>query len=130
MKKIKKKLSKFLIPFLMAVFTFVFFKNIILIGYVPTESMEPTLKSGSYILGNRLYTSLNKGDIIIFYHENQLLVKRIAAIEGEYIEKNGEIMCVPMDHYYVLGDNEENSYDSRYWEKPFIRSEDIIAKLI
>ena len=32
------------------------------------------------------------------------------------------------DCYYVLGDNAENSLDSRYWEEPFVKEDEIVAK--
>ena len=32
------------------------------------------------------------------------------------------------DCYYVLGDNAENSLDSRYCEEPFVKKEKIMAK--
>ena len=32
--------------------------------------------------------------------------------------------------YYVLGDNAENSHDSRYWADPYVSHEDVIAKLL
>ena len=32
--------------------------------------------------------------------------------------------------YYVLGDNAENSHDSRYWADPYVFHEDVIAKLL
>ncbi|WP_418885922.1 S26 family signal peptidase [Enterocloster bolteae] len=28
------------------------------------------------------------------------------------------------------GDNAENSYDSRYWEEPFVKEEDVVARVI
>ena len=31
---------------------------------------------------------------------------------------------------YVLGDNGDNSYDSRYWSDPFVKRETVIAKLL
>lgn len=88
--------------------------------------MEPTLKRGSYIIGCRIYSSLETGDIIIFRHDGKLLVKRIAAVSGDTVEKDGTSMTVPEDCYYVLGDNADNSYDSRYWEEPFVKHEDAI----
>ncbi len=128
MKKIKK--WKWLFPVLITLVTVILLKSVFLFGYVPTASMEPTLPKGSYIMGLRLYTDLEKGDIIIFRHDGKLLVKRIAAVEGEYVERNGEFLLVPKDCYYVLGDNAGNSLDSRYWEEPFVRKVDVIAKLM
>lgn len=92
--------------------------------------MEATLREGSLIFGYRLYGELETGDIIIFEYEDKLLVKRIAACPGETVERNGELLTVPVDCYYVLGDNTENSYDSRYWVDPFISKTAIVAKLI
>ena len=44
----------------------VLFHSIFMLGYVPTESMEPTLETGSLILGLRIFDELETGDIIIF----------------------------------------------------------------
>lgn len=92
--------------------------------------MEPTLHEVSLILGYRLYGELEAGDIIIFEYEGELLVKRITACPGETVEHGGALLTVPADCYYVLGDNAENSYDSRYWEDPFLNRASIVAKLI
>lgn len=119
-----------LIPICVAVLFIIIFKTVFLIGYVPSASMEPTLKKGSIILGVRCYQELGIDDIIIFRHNGQLNVKRIAAIEGESVAVDGKILLVPEDCYYVLGDNMENSYDSRFWEEPFVKRDDIIAKII
>lgn len=128
MKRIKK--WKWLLPVLITLMTVILLKSVFLFGYVPTASMEPTLPKGSYIIGLRLYTDLEKGDIIIFRHDGKLLVKRIAAVGGEYVERNGEFLLIPEDCYYLLGDNAENSLDSQYWEEPFVLGADIVAKLL
>lgn len=128
MKRIKKR--KWLLPVLITLMTVILLKSVFLFGYVPTASMEPTLPKSSYIIGLRLYTDLEKGDIIIFRHDGKLLVKRIAAVEGEYVERNGEFLIIPNGCYYVLGDNAENSLDSRYWEEPFVKEDEIVAKYL
>lgn len=130
MRNLLKKSGKWIIPIIVMLLTFILLKCVFLIGYVPSESMEPTLKRGSYIIGCRIYSSMETGDIIIFRHDGKLLVKRIVAVGGDTVEKNGISMTVPEGCYYVLGDNVDNSYDSRYWENPFVKEEDVVAKLI
>ena len=92
--------------------------------------MEPTLNKGSIILGSRIFKELDAGDIVIFKRNGQLLVKRIAATEGQQVERKGELITVPKDSFYMLGDNESCSYDSRYWEEPFVQKKDVIAKAL
>ena len=121
--------KRFIIPGLILFVIVLAFKYILFIGYVPSESMEPTLKAGSYIIGSRIYGELKTGDIIIFEHDGKMLVKRIAATEGERITENGFTYIVPKDSYFVMGDNRNNSFDSRYWAEPFITSNEIQAKL-
>lgn len=126
----RKNIWIWLIPFLIMAITLILFMEVFLLGYVPTESMEPTLKKDSYIVGTRIFSKLEIGDIIIFNHDGKLLVKRIAAAEAEQIKHNGASLTVPENSYYVLGDNTEHSLDSRYWEDPFVKQEDIVARLI
>ena len=100
------------------------------LGYIPTASMEPTLKKDSFILATRLYKDLDDGDIIVFERDGRLLVKRIKASGGETVIQNGNILVVPESCYYVCGDNTDQSYDSRFWTDPFVRESSIVAKLI
>lgn len=125
-----KKWRAILIPAICLIVTLVLFRVVFLFGYVPTASMEPTLHEGSLILGCRIYGELETGDIIIFEHDGKFLVKRIAACPGDTVERDGELLTVPADCYYVLGDNSENSFDSRYWDDPFVNKAAIAAKLI
>ena len=130
MKLLQKKTWSWLIPLGVTAVTVVILRFVFLFGYVPTESMEPTLEKGSYIVGIRIYGELEVGDIVIFRHDGKLLVKRIAAVGGGQVEHNGVSLTVPEGCYYVLGDNAEYSWDSRYWEEPFVEEKDIVAKML
>ena len=122
--------KRFIIPGLILFVIVLAFKCFPFIGYVPSESMEPTLKSGSYIIGSRIYGELKTGDIIIFEHDGKMLVKRIAATEGERITENGFTYIVPNGRYFVMGDNRNNSFDSRYWAEPFVCKDKVNAKVL
>ena len=92
--------------------------------------MEPTLKTGSVLLGIRIIASIETGDIIVFRHNEKLFVKRVAAVGGDIIEENGQTLTVPAECFYVLGDNTEHSYDSRCWKEPFVERQDVLAVVI
>ena len=119
------------------------FRFVFLLGYVPTASMEPTLPQGSFIWGMRIFDEPEVGDIIVFEKDDALLVKRVAARSGEEVDLSklpymttgpipvwdDPIITVPDECYYVLGDNTQNSWDSRYWEDPFVPYHNVVAKL-
>ena len=116
-----------LIPVFVAALTVVLMKTVFFIGYVPTSSMEPTLKKESIIFGVRVFDDLKTGDIIVFTKDGNVLVKRIAAVAGETITIEGVSYTVPENTFFVLGDNRECSIDSRYWTDPFVKEKEIIA---
>ena len=108
---------------------FVLMKTVFFIGYVPTASMEPTLKKGGLILGTRIFDDLETGDVIVFTKDGMVMVKRIAATAGETITVDGVCYTVPENSYFVLGDNEENSIDSRHWQDAFILKVNVLAQI-
>lgn len=127
-----------------ALFFFCLFRFVFFWGFVPSQSMEPTIPAGSFILGTRLYGKLEVGDIIVFEKDGQYLVKRIVGCPGDSIElkevifmdstippeRGVDSLIVPQECYYVLGDNVQNSIDSRYWDSPFISRNSIIAVIL
>ena len=132
---IEKKIGKrkpfwLLIPVFFVLLIFILFRFVFIIGYVPTESMEPTINKESMILGVRVYGELEVGDIVIFEKDGEFMVKRIAAKGGDTITVDDRVYEVPDGCYFMLGDNKTNSYDSRYWNEPYVKGEKIVAKVI
>lgn len=144
MKRIWRRVKPWMIPVGLTLLIYLLLRFVFLIGYVPTPSMEPTLPEESFIFGIRVFSELKTGDIVVFEKDGVLLVKRIAGCPGDQIDltkisymatvpipifDQAEI-TVPENCYFLLGDNTENSWDSRYWDDPFISADAIVAKLI
>ena len=144
MKKYKYRVKPWMLPVGLTLIFVLILRFVLLVGYVPTPSMEPTLRQNSIIVGTRLYGELKTGDIIVFQKDGVLLVKRIAGSPGERIDLTKisymesvpipiyeqEVITVPENAYFLLGDNSQNSWDSRYWDDPFVPAEAIVAKVI
>ena len=137
---------------LILVFIFVLFKLVILNAYIPSESMENTMKKGDRLIGYRLTKEYKRGDIAIFrYDEKEYYIKRVIGVGGDVVViKNNEVYVngekidepyvkeawespdkeykVPKGEYFFLGDNRNESADSRFWDYPYKKEKDMIAK--
>lgn len=78
-------------------------------------------------MGSRIFDDLKVGDAIVFQHDGKLMVKRIAAVLGDEVIHKGVMLQVPRGSFYVLGDNKEDSLDSRCWGNPFVEECEVIA---
>lgn len=119
-------------------------------------SMKPTLSEGELVLCLRK-SNLKKGDIIAFYYNNKILIKRVIGVSSDWIniDKEGNIYVnntlveepyikeksygnpdieypyqVPEESYFVLGDERIESIDSRNSKIGSISKKDVIGKII
>lgn len=109
--------------------------------YIPSGSMNPTLKEWDRILVNKLtyrFSQPQPGDIIVFrYDPHPSRVKRLIAVGGQTVEiknhivyvddkvfeepylhvttdEDFSIIKVPEGKYFLMGDNRNDSDDCRY----------------
>lgn len=68
------------------------------------ESMTPSLYEGEIVVAPK-GSSFQKGDVIAFYYNNRILVKRVIANAGEWVNLDADgnvfINDVPLDEPYV-----------------------------
>ena len=120
------------------------------------SSMNDTLMEGDIVVsvkGGRFKT----GDIIAFYYNNKILVKRVIGVAGDWIDidENGEVYVnqrridepylmdkalgdcnielpyqVPESRIFVMGDNRSVSVDSRNTAVGCVAEEQIVGKIV
>lgn len=130
-----KKIIKDLIPYIIILMLVILFRSFIATPVkVDGKSMFPTLSGNEIMILNKL-GKVDRFDIVVVKNNNDDLIKRVVGLPGETIEiinnnvyidgkkiddiyGSGESSDyakrkLEKNEYFVLGDNRENSMDSR-----------------
>lgn len=120
------------------------------------DSMTPALEEGDIVVSVKSQ-EYEAGDIIAFYYNNKILVKRVIATSGQWvdIERDGTVYVggrmleepyisgkalgdcnlklpyqVPESRIFVMGDHRSTSIDSRNSAVGCIADEQIVGKIV
>ena len=98
--RVRKFIADYGYIFVTVAVAYLLFGVVLIYGFVPSESMEPTIQTGSVYAGGRLtykFKEVKRGDVIIFYNVGETLVKRVIGLPGDtvsfddgYVYINGE----------------------------------------
>ena len=118
------------------------------------SSMSDTLNDGDIVVA--LHGKLKRGDVVAFYYNNTILIKRVIATEGQWvnIDEDGTVYVdgkpleepylsekafgetnielpyqVPDARYFVMGDHRSTSIDSRNTAVGCVSDEMIIGRI-
>lgn len=120
------------------------------------QSMNATLENGDIVVSVK-GSSFKTGDVVAFYYNNNILVKRVIANAGDWvdIDEEGNVYVnnvaieepylytkaygqtnielpyqVPEGKIFVMGDNRETSVDSRNTAIGCVAEEQIVGKIV
>lgn len=145
--------------FAFAVIVTILFQTVWMLSLIPSESMAGTIEAGDVVVSSRLDIDkgdIKRYDILIFVppdEPSETYIKRLIGLPGEIIEvSNGKVYAdgieledsfinapmntngdgvyvVPENCYFFLGDNRNNSNDSRFWMEKYVPLKNIQSKV-
>ena len=154
-KELLKNIITYVVVILIVIIIRIFFVDPV---KVDGGSMDTTLKDGEILLLNKIIYKkydIERFDIVVVNEGNKYIIKRVIGLPGEVISYkdnklyiNGKEMNdpypstktddfsiedvghtkIPGDTYFVMGDNRENSLDSRYPSVGVIRKSQIVGR--
>lgn len=120
-------------------------------------SMQPRLKNGDIVVCFDYSKDIERGDVIAFYNNDSILLKRVVGLEGDVIEINESGIVkvngveleesyvlahtlepcdiefpieVPEDSFFVLGDQRSTSLDSRTESVGMVSRDRLVGKVL
>ena len=120
------------------------------------SSMTPTRSDGDIVVSLKR-SSFEQGDVVAFYYNNKILIKRVIAGPGDWVDvkEDGTVFVngteldepyleekafgdcdidlpyqVPDNRYFCLGDHRATSVDSRNTAVGCVAEEQIVGKIV